>query len=264
MSGSPPAALTTFSFSVLQLRRVRVSGAMAGASVKVAVRVRPFNARETSQDAKCVVSMQGNTTCECVPRGLAGHRQGRRAHHAGLSCWAEPGEQVLGERAGAGWPFPAPSPWEGECWPGALHCPIGSLPVGGGSWEAKISLGGWRGWGVLKGRDEAGQRWGVGRSWESLTLAFHSFLLPPQPSSIPNRASNKGLSWWAGTQNLIHFPNSTLPHQTCVHMSKVSFRKHSSSTQEFMANAGFSSSCNPDPPLQIFYTAHINSEDLTH
>lgn len=51
-------------FSVLQLRRARVSGAMAGASVKVAVRVRPFNARETSQDAKCVVSMQGNTTCE--------------------------------------------------------------------------------------------------------------------------------------------------------------------------------------------------------
>lgn len=37
---------------------------MAGASVKVAVRVRPFNARETSQDAKCVVSMQGSTTCE--------------------------------------------------------------------------------------------------------------------------------------------------------------------------------------------------------
>lgn len=41
-----------------------MSEAMAGASVKVAVRVRPFNARETSQDAKCVVSMQGNTTCE--------------------------------------------------------------------------------------------------------------------------------------------------------------------------------------------------------
>lgn len=51
-------------FSVLQLRRAGVSEAMAGASVKVAVRVRPFNARETSQDAKCVVSMQGNTTCE--------------------------------------------------------------------------------------------------------------------------------------------------------------------------------------------------------
>lgn len=51
-------------FSVLQLRRAGDSEAMAGASVKVAVRVRPFNARETSQDAKCVVSMQGNTTCE--------------------------------------------------------------------------------------------------------------------------------------------------------------------------------------------------------
>lgn len=60
----PPVALTPFSVSVLQLRRVGVSGAMAGASVKVAVRVRPFNTRETSQDAKCVVSMQGSTTCE--------------------------------------------------------------------------------------------------------------------------------------------------------------------------------------------------------
>lgn len=34
------------------------------ASVKVAVRVRPFNSRETSRDAKCVIHMQGNTTCE--------------------------------------------------------------------------------------------------------------------------------------------------------------------------------------------------------
>ncbi|XP_035580532.1 kinesin-like protein KIF1C isoform X1 [Zalophus californianus] len=41
---------------------------MAGASVKVAVRVRPFNARETSQDAKCVVSMQGSTTSIVNPR----------------------------------------------------------------------------------------------------------------------------------------------------------------------------------------------------
>uniref|UniRef100_A0A4W5KHB5 Kinesin motor domain-containing protein n=1 Tax=Hucho hucho TaxID=62062 RepID=A0A4W5KHB5_9TELE len=36
---------------------------MAGASVKVAVRVRPFNSRETSRDAKCVIQMQGNSTC---------------------------------------------------------------------------------------------------------------------------------------------------------------------------------------------------------
>ncbi|XP_030663818.1 kinesin-like protein KIF1C [Nomascus leucogenys] len=41
---------------------------MAGASVKVAVRVRPLNARETSQDAKCVVSMQGNTTSIINPK----------------------------------------------------------------------------------------------------------------------------------------------------------------------------------------------------
>lgn len=64
VSSSPSDSDHPFFFSVLQLRRAGVSEAMAGASVKVAVRVRPFNARETSQDAKCVVSMQGNTTCE--------------------------------------------------------------------------------------------------------------------------------------------------------------------------------------------------------
>uniref|UniRef100_A0A3B4WG44 Kinesin motor domain-containing protein n=1 Tax=Seriola lalandi dorsalis TaxID=1841481 RepID=A0A3B4WG44_SERLL len=37
---------------------------MAGASVKVAVRVRPFNSRETGRNAKCVIQMQGNTTCK--------------------------------------------------------------------------------------------------------------------------------------------------------------------------------------------------------
>uniref|UniRef100_A0A9J7ZSC6 Kinesin-like protein n=1 Tax=Cyprinus carpio carpio TaxID=630221 RepID=A0A9J7ZSC6_CYPCA len=36
------------------------------ASVKVAVRVRPFNSRETSRDAKCVIQMQGSSTCECI------------------------------------------------------------------------------------------------------------------------------------------------------------------------------------------------------
>ncbi|XP_064293676.1 LOW QUALITY PROTEIN: kinesin-like protein KIF1C [Phalacrocorax carbo] len=42
--------------------------AMAGASVKVAVRVRPFNARESSRQAKCVIQMQGNTTCITNPK----------------------------------------------------------------------------------------------------------------------------------------------------------------------------------------------------
>lgn len=52
-------------------------------------------------------------------------------------------EQVLVIRVGvgAGWPFHAPSPWEGECWPGALHCPIqvGS-PVGAGPRKPKLAL----------------------------------------------------------------------------------------------------------------------------
>ncbi|XP_059210618.1 kinesin-like protein KIF1C isoform X2 [Centropristis striata] len=41
---------------------------MAGASVKVAVRVRPFNSRETTRNAKCVIQMQGNTTCISNPK----------------------------------------------------------------------------------------------------------------------------------------------------------------------------------------------------
>lgn len=31
-------------------------------SVKVAVRVRPFNSREMSRDAECIIQMGGNTT----------------------------------------------------------------------------------------------------------------------------------------------------------------------------------------------------------
>ncbi|KAM3910118.1 kinesin-like protein KIF1C [Leptodactylus fuscus] len=41
---------------------------MSGASVKVAVRVRPFNSREISHDAKCVIQMQGNSTCISNPK----------------------------------------------------------------------------------------------------------------------------------------------------------------------------------------------------
>lgn len=33
-------------------------------SVKVAVRVRPFNNRELSREAQCIIDMVGNTTCE--------------------------------------------------------------------------------------------------------------------------------------------------------------------------------------------------------
>ncbi|XP_029436643.1 kinesin-like protein KIF1C isoform X2 [Rhinatrema bivittatum] len=41
---------------------------MAGASVKVAVRVRPFNSREINRDAKCVIQMQGSSTCITNPK----------------------------------------------------------------------------------------------------------------------------------------------------------------------------------------------------
>ncbi|XP_077588228.1 kinesin-like protein KIF1B isoform X22 [Stigmatopora nigra] len=41
---------------------------MSGASVKVAVRVRPFNTRETSKDSKCIIQMQGNSTTILNPK----------------------------------------------------------------------------------------------------------------------------------------------------------------------------------------------------
>ncbi|XP_037830164.1 kinesin-like protein KIF1A isoform X3 [Kryptolebias marmoratus] len=41
---------------------------MAGASVKVAVRVRPFNSRETEKDSKCIIQMSGNTTTIINPK----------------------------------------------------------------------------------------------------------------------------------------------------------------------------------------------------
>ncbi|KAM4575644.1 kinesin-like protein KIF1A isoform 17-T17 [Fundulus diaphanus] len=41
---------------------------MAGASVKVAVRVRPFNSRETDKESKCIIQMSGNTTTIINPK----------------------------------------------------------------------------------------------------------------------------------------------------------------------------------------------------
>ncbi|XP_053160558.1 kinesin-like protein KIF1A isoform X16 [Hemicordylus capensis] len=41
---------------------------MAGASVKVAVRVRPFNSREINKDSKCIIQMTGNTTTIINPK----------------------------------------------------------------------------------------------------------------------------------------------------------------------------------------------------
>ncbi|XP_031728833.1 kinesin-like protein KIF1A isoform X12 [Anarrhichthys ocellatus] len=41
---------------------------MSGASVKVAVRVRPFNSREIGKDSKCIIQMSGNTTTIANPK----------------------------------------------------------------------------------------------------------------------------------------------------------------------------------------------------
>ncbi|XP_078281444.1 kinesin-like protein KIF1B isoform X9 [Rhinoraja longicauda] len=41
---------------------------MSGASVKVAVRVRPFNTREINKDSKCIIQMQGNITSILNPK----------------------------------------------------------------------------------------------------------------------------------------------------------------------------------------------------
>ncbi|XP_075773954.1 kinesin-like protein KIF1A isoform X6 [Pelodiscus sinensis] len=41
---------------------------MAGASVKVAVRVRPFNSREMGRDSKCIIQMTGSTTTIVNPK----------------------------------------------------------------------------------------------------------------------------------------------------------------------------------------------------
>uniref|UniRef100_A0A673ICR1 Kinesin motor domain-containing protein n=1 Tax=Sinocyclocheilus rhinocerous TaxID=307959 RepID=A0A673ICR1_9TELE len=44
---------------------------MSGASVKVAVRVRPFNTRETSKESKCIIQMQGNSTSKYILVSMA-------------------------------------------------------------------------------------------------------------------------------------------------------------------------------------------------
>lgn len=58
---------------------------MAGASVKVAVRVRPFNSREMSRDSKCIIQMSGSTTSEYGLRRAASGRPAEADMRAG-SC----------------------------------------------------------------------------------------------------------------------------------------------------------------------------------
>ncbi|TWW53932.1 Kinesin-like protein KIF1C [Takifugu flavidus] len=55
------------------------------ASVKVAVRVRPFNAREAGGSAKCVIQMQGNTTCISNPKQA---KDGTKSFSFDYSYWS--------------------------------------------------------------------------------------------------------------------------------------------------------------------------------
>ena len=54
---------------------------MAGASVKVAVRVRPFNSREMAKDSRCIIQMSGNTTSKYCDRVTA------TSHYCDQPAW---------------------------------------------------------------------------------------------------------------------------------------------------------------------------------
>lgn len=53
---------------------------MAGASVKVAVRVRPFNSREIGKDSKCIIQMSGNTTSKFDLQSSSTQKMGYTSH----------------------------------------------------------------------------------------------------------------------------------------------------------------------------------------
>ncbi|KAI1231556.1 hypothetical protein IHE44_0008011 [Lamprotornis superbus] len=60
---------------------------MSGASVKVAVRVRPFNSRETSKESKCIIQMQGNSTIlltQMVLKTAAGNNRFKYFQHCSI------------------------------------------------------------------------------------------------------------------------------------------------------------------------------------
>uniref|UniRef100_A0A3Q1EPM8 Kinesin motor domain-containing protein n=1 Tax=Acanthochromis polyacanthus TaxID=80966 RepID=A0A3Q1EPM8_9TELE len=70
---------------------------MVGASVKVAVRVRPFNSRETGRNAKCVIQMQGNSTCISNPKQA---KDGAKNFTFDYSYWSHTTAGLQGHRRG--------------------------------------------------------------------------------------------------------------------------------------------------------------------
>ncbi|XP_050098296.1 kinesin-like protein unc-104 isoform X6 [Anopheles aquasalis] len=57
-------------------------------SVKVAVRVRPFNSREIARDSKCIIEMAGNTTCITNPKVPPGSCDSVKRFNYDYSYWS--------------------------------------------------------------------------------------------------------------------------------------------------------------------------------
>ncbi|RXN15908.1 kinesin KIF1C [Labeo rohita] len=63
---------------------------MASSSVKVAVRVRPFNSREINRGAKCVIQMQDKSTCIANPKQ---HKEAPKNFTFDYSYWSHSSEE---------------------------------------------------------------------------------------------------------------------------------------------------------------------------
>ncbi|XP_053683877.1 kinesin-like protein unc-104 isoform X2 [Sabethes cyaneus] len=57
-------------------------------SVKVAVRVRPFNSREIGRESKCIIEMTGNTTCITNPKVPPGSSESVKRFNYDYSYWS--------------------------------------------------------------------------------------------------------------------------------------------------------------------------------
>ncbi|XP_037790609.1 kinesin-like protein unc-104 [Penaeus monodon] len=57
-------------------------------SVKVAVRVRPFNNREISRESKCIIEMAGNTTSIVNPKAPPGSKDATKSFNYDYSYWS--------------------------------------------------------------------------------------------------------------------------------------------------------------------------------
>lgn len=57
-------------------------------SVKVAVRVRPFNSREIARDAHCIIEMSGNMTAITNPKVPLGSADSVKRFNYDYSYWS--------------------------------------------------------------------------------------------------------------------------------------------------------------------------------